>query len=130
MRAKDEIPEHEEVRLPTRAEWEQAAHRSTGDYPWGEKFIAANANTEESSLGQTSPVHMYSDGATPEGVLDLSGNVWEWSQDTDKNGNPYLKGGAYYSAADRVKSSARYVNLPGSWSVGSGFRCVVVPVSR
>lgn len=75
LRTKGELLDQEHVRLPTVAEWEQAAHSGAGDYPWGENFVAANANTEESDLNQTTPVHMYPDGATPEGVFDLSGNV-------------------------------------------------------
>ena len=72
-----------EVRLPTVEEWRQAAGPET--YPWGKNFDPANANTKESGLDQTTPVHMYPDGvrrfAPAVEIWDLAGNVWEWTSD-------------------------------------------------
>ena len=114
--------------------------QAAGDrtYPWGpstgsgrsDDFDPTLANTEESNLGQTTPVHMYRDGKTPEGVWDLSGNVWEWSADVDTDGWPWLKGGAYYLDAKGVTSAARFIHLPFDWLHDLGFRVVVVPISR
>ena len=112
-----------EVRLPTQAEWERAA-RSThgGDYPWGGDFDPARANTEESNLGRTSPVHMYPGGQTTEGVWDLAGNVWEWINDDPGR----LKGGAYWNDAKSATASARYGYVPDFRDDDIGFRLVVV----
>ena len=88
LRAQGRIGDDREVRLPTQEQWMQAAGK--GKYPWGDEFDPAKANTEESGLGQTTPVHMYPGGQTAEGVWDMSGNVWEWTADRDEDGSMVL----------------------------------------
>lgn len=74
-------------RLPTEEQWEYAARgKENRLYPWGNSFDAARANLFSSKLA---PVGQLADGATPEGVMDLLGNAWEW---TLSDYNPYSGG--------------------------------------
>lgn len=129
LRAQGKLGQNEEVRLPTKEEWMRAARNTHGgEYPWNGDFDSALANTEESSLEQTTPVHMYRDGKSAEGVWDLVGNVWEWSNDDYNNWGKAARGGGYYNDADGVRSSACDGVFPSNGYVDLGFRLVVVPI--
>ncbi|HEY5649268.1 MAG TPA: SUMF1/EgtB/PvdO family nonheme iron enzyme [Nitrospiria bacterium] len=69
-------------RLPTEEEWEKAARGPGGlKYPWGNIFSPDKAHIAGGAVmfGSPKPVGQYKEGKSPYGVLDLIGNVWEWT---------------------------------------------------
>ncbi len=70
------------------------------------------------------PVKQIKQGATPEGVYDLAGNVWEWTS-TSEGDKIVLKGGSWSEANPaNLRAAARRIENPGTTHSEDGFRCV------
>jgi len=117
------------ARLPSEKEWECAARCGQDGvrYPWGPKEPdehRANYMYDGSPRAPT-PVGMYPEGATPSGIHDLAGNVWEWTSSWCENGEwRAVRAGGWYSTPDKLRASSRRERRPEYRVGGLGFRCV------
>ena len=102
----------EYITLPTPLQWQRAARGDTkNNYPWGAdwNWRYCNSSVRNSSNG-TSPVSQYDNGASPFGVMDMCGNVWEWTHLEDDNKGIILDGNEtrwLYGGSWRTKDENR-----------------------
>jgi len=132
-------------RLPTEAEWQMAGSwhiKSSTDvmrrFPWGDAMDAQRCNVWASRIRTTVPVDTYPDGGAPNQVLQLVGNVWEWTDSEyevfDDNGNPIvgempmhvIRGGAFDTYFEgQATSLFRTGQLALARAHNTGFRCAM-----
>lgn len=124
-------------RLPSEAEWEWAARRNRRRYPWGNEWDAKACNWQGSQLNRTNPVGLFAFRATPDGLQELAGNVYEWTatlylsypyraddgrEDPNAEGLRVLRGGSWAVDRTRVRCAYRYRNNPRNGHYDNGFR--------
>ncbi len=100
-------------RLPTEEEWERAARGDNGNtYPWGESPDPQCANVRETGLGSVTPVGCFLEGASPYGLLDAAGNVWEWTASDFNAQDKVIRGGAWNFGLDAARTFVRERSQP------------------
>jgi len=130
--------------LPNAPQWQRAAtwHHTEHDqpqgsrFPWGDSFDASRSNVWASRIGTTVPVKQFPQGSTPNGVYQLIGNVWEWtddpfclndeSRDHESNQWAEIRGGAFDTyLANQASAWFRSGQRKMARENNTGFRCAI-----
>ncbi|MCB9120929.1 MAG: SUMF1/EgtB/PvdO family nonheme iron enzyme [Caldilineaceae bacterium] len=124
-------------RLPTEAEWEWAARRNERRYAWPGEWDPERCNWSGSRLNRPAPIGAFPHGATPDGLHDLNGNVYEWTaslyrpypyvpgdgrEEADAEGLRVMRGGSWYAGRREVRGAYRYRFNPRDGNDSLGYR--------
>ena len=112
-------------RLPSEEEWEfMARGLDNRVFPWGNEWNSGNLVWKSDGITSQQKTGSRKQGATPAGIHDLAGNVWEWTS-TRQGASAILKGGSWTdNNPANFRSAARRTERPQSSSSDDGFRCI------
>jgi formylglycine-generating enzyme required for sulfatase activity len=116
-------------RLPSELEWEKAARGTEGKrFPWGNRFDPTLLNSHDSGPFDTLPVGRFAAGASPFGMLDAAGQVFEWTRSPGNPGRYLVKGGSWDDKGCGVcRPAARHARPQGIQHILIGCRLVISP---
>ncbi|MBK8185562.1 MAG: SUMF1/EgtB/PvdO family nonheme iron enzyme [Candidatus Competibacteraceae bacterium] len=125
-------------RLATEAEWEAAARGPLRlRYAYGDEFDATLCNAFETHVRRTTPVGVFPGGETPDELIDLTGNSWDWTgslyqpypyvaadgrEDPAGLARRVVRGGAWDDDQANARAACRYGSAPGNRGDNVGFR--------
>ena len=144
---------HAGGRLPTESEWERAAAGPSGQrrFPWGRQYNDRLANHGDDGrpdpidgYRHAAPVDAFPESASPDGLLNMAGNVWEWTADRfalheygegpsvnptgpRSGGERIVRGGSWRSDAHALRVTHRVPVGEGTRFPDLGFRCAYDP---
>ncbi len=115
-----------EWRLPSALEWQKAARGLNGlRFPWGDEYDSGLLNSHDAGPFDTVPVGRFPEGASPFGMLDAAGQVFEWTNTPARNGRWIVKGGSWDDRGCGVcRPAARHSRPEDIKHILVGFRLV------